>query len=226
MNCEYCEERVGCSLRKKHDDGTAAFSCGIDLGRDKSKTVICETRNSRLVAEYVLPVDGERANAEKLLVELAEKYGINLDEFEHSEEVVEHKIKPSSAWQRKLFAQLVGLMRQEKKKRGEMLHDKELEVYRQCIGTRFCNLEERFVYATKSDWIELMAKFEVLKAAYKRQQKSFYLAFLMANDLLTDPENDAPEPTPEQKKAYKAATFMSMGIERTSLHPQLENLEV
>ena len=38
------EDRVGCSLRKKHDDGTAAFSCGIDFGRDKSETVICESR--------------------------------------------------------------------------------------------------------------------------------------------------------------------------------------
>lgn len=84
---------------------------------------------------------------------------------------------------------------------------------------------ERIVYATKSDWLELMAKFEVLKAAYRRPQKSFYLAFLMANDLLTDPDDDAPEPTPEQEKAYKAASFMSLGIERTSLHPQLENME-
>ena len=57
MNCDYCENRIGCLLRKKHDDGTAAFSCGIDLGRDKSKTVICETSNGRLVAEYVLPDD-------------------------------------------------------------------------------------------------------------------------------------------------------------------------
>lgn len=57
MNCDYCEDRVGCSLRKKHDDGTAAFSCGLDFGRDKSETVVCKTRNGRFVAEYVLPDD-------------------------------------------------------------------------------------------------------------------------------------------------------------------------
>ena len=168
-------------------------------------------------------IGGERANAEKLLEELAAKYGINLDEFEDGEEVVSFEIKFSSTWQLKLLSQLVGLMRQEKKKRGEALREKELEIYSWVY--KRVRENERTVYATKSDWLELMAKFEVLKAAYKRQQKSFYLAFLMANDLLTDPDDDAPEPTPEERKAYKAASFMSYGIERTSLHPQLENME-
>ena len=168
-------------------------------------------------------VDGERANAEKLLVELAAKYGINLDEFEDGEEIVEYKFNFSSTWQRKLLGQLAAVMCQEKKKRGEVLRDKELEIYSWVYKRGREN--ERTVYATKSDWIELMAKFEVLKAAYKRQQKSFYLAFLIANDLLTDPDDDAPKLTPEEAKAYRAASFMSMGIERTSIHPQLENME-
>lgn len=57
MNCDYCEDRVGCSLRKKLDDGTAAFSCGIDLGRGKSETVIYESRRGRLVARYSMSDD-------------------------------------------------------------------------------------------------------------------------------------------------------------------------
>lgn len=57
MNCDYCEDRIGCSLRKKHEDGTAAFSCGIDFGRNKSETVIYESRKGRLVAKYSLPDD-------------------------------------------------------------------------------------------------------------------------------------------------------------------------
>ena len=69
-------------------------------------------------------VGGERANAEKLLVELAEKYGINLDEFEDGEEVVSFVFKFSSTWQRKLLSQLVALMRQEKAKRGEALRER------------------------------------------------------------------------------------------------------
>ena len=180
-----------------------------------------KSRLMRMKALADAGVGGEQANAEKLLVELAAKYGINLDEFEDGEEVVEYKFNFSSTWQRKLFSQLVGLLCQEKANRGEVLREKELNIYTWAFGRGREN--ERFTYAKKSDWLELMAKFEVLKAAYKRQQKSFYLAFLMANDLLTEPENDAPEPTPEEKKAYKAASFMSLGIERTSLHRQIED---
>ena len=169
-------------------------------------------------------VGGERANAERLLEELAARHGINLDDLE-GDEVEKYVVKFSQTWQRDLFNQLLGVMREEKAERGETLREKELELWKRRFGMKYCMVTENYTYATKCDWIELMAKFEVLKVAYKRQQKSFYLAFLMANDLLTDPDDDAPKPTPEQRKAYKAATFMSMGIERTSLHPQLENME-
>ena len=37
--------------------GTTALWCGIDFGRDKSETVICESRKGRLVARYDLPDD-------------------------------------------------------------------------------------------------------------------------------------------------------------------------
>lgn len=169
-------------------------------------------------------VGGERANAEKLLAELAAKYGIDLGDLD-DEEIEEHEIKFTQSWQRKLLGQLAAIMRQEKRKRGEVLRNKECELWRSIFGGKHCKWEKFTVYATKCDWLELTAKFEVLKADYKRQQKSFYLAFLMANDLLTDPDDDAPKPTPEEIKAYKAASFMSLGIERTSLHPQLENKE-
>ena len=57
MNCDHCESRYGCSIRKSHDDGTAVFSCGIDFGRGKSETIIYESRKGRLVARYSLPDD-------------------------------------------------------------------------------------------------------------------------------------------------------------------------
>ena len=37
--------------------GTTAPWCGMDFGRDKSKTAVCETRNGRLVARYDLSDD-------------------------------------------------------------------------------------------------------------------------------------------------------------------------
>lgn len=169
-------------------------------------------------------VGGERANAERLLAELAAKHGINLDDLD-GEEIEEFEVKFTQAWQRKLLGQLTAIMRQEKRKRGEVLRDKECELWRSRFGSKYCKFEEFTVYATRCDWLELTAKFEVLKAAYKRQCKNFYLAFLMANDLLTDPDYDAPKPTREQLEAYNEALRLSLGIERSSLNKQLENKE-
>lgn len=60
MNCDHCESRHGCSIRKAHDDGTAVFSCGIDFGRDKSETVIHESRGKgKLAVRYEL-IDDSR----------------------------------------------------------------------------------------------------------------------------------------------------------------------
>jgi len=59
MNCDHCESRHGCSIRKAHDDGTAVFSCGIDFGRDKSETAILESRRGKLAVRYEL-IDDSR----------------------------------------------------------------------------------------------------------------------------------------------------------------------
>ena len=170
-------------------------------------------------------VGGERANAEQLLEELAAKYGINLDDLD-GEEIEEHDVKFTQHWQRKLFSQVAGIMRQEKRKRGEVLRDKELELWRtRSRYGKFCKVIKHYIYATNCDWLELSAKFEVLKADYKRQKENFYLAFLIANDLLLDPDTDAPKPTREEMKAYMEASRMSNGIERSNLNKQLENKE-
>ena len=168
-------------------------------------------------------VGGERANAEKMLAEIAARYGISLEDL-NGEEIEKHEVKITQHWQKKLLAQLAAIMRQEKRKHGDVLRDKELTVWRTVYG-KYCKVTKYDIYATKCDWLELTAKFEVLKADYKRQQKNFYLAFLMANDLLTDPDDDAPEPTHEKMKAYADAAFMSIGIKKSNTNKQLENME-
>lgn len=166
-------------------------------------------------------VGGERANAERLLEELAARHGINLDELE-GDEVEEHVVKFSQKWQQDLFNQLMGIMKQEKAKRGETLREKELELWRRKFGTKNCMVTEIFTYATKCDWLELNAKFEVLKAAYKRQQKNFYLAFLISNNLLLDKEDHDSDITPEKMKELEEAFALSQGITPSKLVKQLE----
>lgn len=168
-------------------------------------------------------VGGERANAEKMLAEIAARYGISLEDLD-SEEIEKNEVKITQRWQWRLLAQLAAIMRQEKRKHSEVLRDKELEFWREVYG-KYCKVTKYYLYATKCDWLELTAKFEVLKADYKRQQKNFYLAFLMANDLLTDRDDDTPEPTREEKKSYEEAAFMSLGIKKSNTNKQLENKE-
>lgn len=78
MNCDHCEFRHGCSIRKAHDDGTAVFSCGIDFGRDKSETVIHESRRGKLVVRYDLPDDPHQR---PLLNWFDEQFHKRLEEF-------------------------------------------------------------------------------------------------------------------------------------------------
>ena len=168
-------------------------------------------------------VGGERENAEKLLAKLAAAYGISIDSID-GEEIEKHEVKLTQIWQRKLFRRLTGIMRQEKRKRGEVLRDKELELWTSRL--RFDRKVIRcYTYATKGDLLELMAKFAVLEADYERQKKSFFLSFLIANDLLTDPDADTPMPTRKELDEYDAASLMSLGIEKSKLSKQLENKE-
>lgn len=161
---------------------------------------------------------GERTNAQKLLMKLAGKYSINLNELD-TEEIKKYSLKLTETWRKKLFSQLLALMRQEKLKRGEVLCDKELRTY---LYTRKGPKNERFTYATECDWLEFTAKFEVLSADYKQQEKNFYLAFLMANNLLTDPDDNTHVPTEKEKAEHRAAFFMSVGIKPSRLHKRLE----
>ena len=168
-------------------------------------------------------VGGERENAEKLLAKLAAAYGISIDSID-GEEIEKHEVKLTQSWQRKLFRRLAGILWQEKRKRGEVLRDKELELWTSRL--RFDRKVIRcYTYATKGDLLELMAKFAVLEADYERQKKSFFLSFLIANDLLTDPDADTPMPTRKELDEYDAASLMSLGIEKSTLSKHLENKE-
>jgi hypothetical protein len=60
-------------------------------------------------------IDGEADTAQRLLAEVAKKYGIILDELDlEAEEQIRFEIKFTKEWQIAIFRQLVGLMRLEK----------------------------------------------------------------------------------------------------------------
>ena len=155
---------------------------------------------------------GERETANRLIEELAAKYGISLD-FLGNETKRHYEIRFSAVWQRRLFGQLMGLLRLEKY--GSRDAD-ELILYFNRRDRLKCNTT-----CTEMEWLELTTKHSVLCADYKRQQRAFYTAFLMANDLLMPFDPKSPPPTPKEEKEYDDAFSLSAGIKRSEIFTQI-----
>ena len=160
-------------------------------------------------------VGGERENAERLLAEIAAQYGINLADLEE-EKLEDFYVTLKEVRKRKMLSQLCALKRQELKQEGVTLENYRMKMW---------NCNEPNLYAvsncTKAEWLELMAKLEVLYRDYKRQLEDFYYAFLMANNLLLEPSDDTKAPSEEEMRKYSRITRMSRGIEKSQLNKQL-----
>ena len=169
---------------------------------------------------------GERDAAERLITELCLKHGISIDEIR---EEVEHEFSVAlkNTWQRKIFIQLLGLMRIEQY--GDRHADKlKLQVAYIRVASRGRKRSRvvklrYFIKCTDLQWLELTSKFEVLCVAYEKQRKAFTTAFLMSNDLLMPYEPETPAPTAKENEEYAIAMKLSAGIEHTCLHKQIEH---
>jgi hypothetical protein len=116
-------------------------------------------------------IDGEADTAQRLLVEVAEKYGIILDEFDfETEEQIRFEIKLPKKWQRDIFRQIVALMRIEKC--GDPYNIEVLKFY--CFRV---NPKKFYVHCSKVEWLELTAKYEVLARDYKNRSSRSRLHF-------------------------------------------------
>lgn len=162
-------------------------------------------------------VDGEADNAQRLLAEVAQKYGIILDELDlEAEERIRFEVKLPKKWQRDIFRQLVALMRMEKC--GDAYNIDVLEFY--CFRS---NPKQVYIHCTKAEWLELAVKYEVLARDYKKQIKSFTLAFLMRNKLLLPPrEGRDKKLSQKEREEYRTASNLSYGIEKSNMNKQLE----
>ena len=189
---------------------------------EKLKDRLCKVK---ALADY--GCGGERAVADRLLRTLAAKHDVSLDSI-GSEVEREHTVEAAQAWRRRLFVQLLGLMRIEQY--GDRHADKLLlsfAVTRVRRGrTRRPTWTKRYyTVCTDAQWLELSAKFAVLCADYRRQLRAFPLAFLMRNDLLMPYDPSAPENSAAEDERYGIAERLSAGIERSRLHRQLEAKE-
>lgn len=174
-------------------------------------------------------VGGERDAADRLLREIAAKHGISLDDIE-SEVEREHIVNIQTSWQRLIFIQLLGLMRIEQY--GDRDADK-LNLFKrnQYVQTRGRTSHGRmrrrtlacyFTVCTDVQWLELEAKYVVLRADYERQIKAFPLAFLMSNNLLMPYNPNGKTPSAKEDEQYCTAETLAAGIQKSHLDKQLE----
>ena len=161
-------------------------------------------------------VDGERANAEQMLSDLMYKYGISPD-FINEVSKDRFTIRFKVIWERKLFFQLMRLCVGNNDDWGLYAHYKP----------RSRNLDHKAyeIECTQAQWIESLAKFEVLRRDYIRQLKNFYRAFLMRNDLLLPCDPNAPDLTEEELEQEREVFELSQGIKKSELNPQLDYQE-
>ena len=160
-------------------------------------------------------VGGERKNAERLLDEIAAENGIDLDELEE-ERRKDFYVELRESFKHKMLSQLCALKRQELKREGVSLEGHRMSVWK-CHGKYMYSVSN----CTNAEWLELMAKLEVLARAYKRQMEDFYHAFLMANNLLVESEGEQEELSQEERRRYFRIAQMSLGIEKSQLNKQL-----
>lgn len=157
---------------------------------------------------------GERENAERLLAEIAAEHGIDLDELDE-ERLQDFYVELRESFKHKMLSQLCALKRQELKWQGVSLDGHRMSVWK-CKGKYMYSVSN----CTKAEWLELMAKLEVLARAYKRQLDDFYHAFLMANHLLVEAEGEEELSQEERRRLFRIAQ-MSLGIEKSQLNKQL-----
>lgn len=157
-------------------------------------------------------IEGEKDNAEKLLKSLMKKHIISIEDLE--DEKVERfyfQIPPSThELEYRVLHQLTGIF---KIKLYGRFPPKSMKKYR---------LKGNYmIECSKVIYLEINAKYEFYIARMEKRIDEFFYAFCIKNNLLVDP-GEKVELSEEDKKEYRNAVKLSMGMERDSFAKQIE----
>ena len=171
-------------------------------------------------------VGGEAVNAAAMLDAIAAQHGIDLADLDDDRPSMHTFRTGREQWRRDLFCQILWRL------------DKGISCYnaiapaspakrRTTRNRRKAGGVSRWTFnavraeCTDSQFVECVAKFEILQRDYARQQAAFYRAFLVANDLLCDYDPNSPEPTDEERRRAEEARRLAIGIEASQLRKQI-----
>lgn len=159
---------------------------------------------------------GERDNAERMLEQLAAEHGIDINNIDE-ERLIRFYITINDKWKRLLASQLCACCRQRLRQEGVLLDDTRMTLWSTYTKGKYV-----IVNCTQAEGLEFSAHLEILSKAFKRQLDDFYEAFLLANNLLIDPDGTEAKLSAEELRRLERIALMSSGITKTHLMPMLD----
>lgn len=170
-------------------------------------------------------VGGERSAAERLLNSLMKQYDISLEDL--GSDMVEYHLayigEQSIDW--KLFSQIAHKLHEGRPGKVKLADLRNAPARHKRtwaeagLGPKNSNIG---LHCTKAEFVEVMSTFEIYRDDMHRQEEAFFYAYLDKNNLLMAPDGDQPELTEEEIEKLKAATLMSMGIQKKDVYKQIE----
>ena len=180
----------------------------------KEEKIITLARKLKALADK--GVDGEKENAETMLLNLMEKHGITIEEIEN--EKTDNFFFVIDPKYRKLFVQICGNINKSIKVYGE--YDQKTQRHFKTLGCKPGNFS---IKSTFAQYIEVEAKFEFYKKVYDAELEIFYSAFIQSNHLYVDSDStEEKEYSTEELARLRRILAMSDYIEKAKYLKQLQ----
>lgn len=158
-------------------------------------------------------VGGEKANAEKMLLDLMKKHNLKIEDIE-GEDKKDYFFKVDDEYN-SLFFQIVKSV------------NRDINVYRfpKNIVRQHRLKGNHEIKCTVAEYIEIEQSFDIYTKLYKEELKTFYEAFIHANNIY-------PKSTEEEKKSINDLSadeksqwikkvLMAQNIKKANIHKQL-----
>lgn len=166
-------------------------------------------------------VEGEKENAQSMVDELMNQYGITESDLEdEKEEVYTYYIDGVFCWE--LFKQ-VSIVRYGVDKiryiKNERMSRYDREAIKELSKGKKTNV---LVVCTAAKFIEMTAGYEIYQRGLNDDAKAFRYAFLAKNNLLAPATDDGKEMTEDEVRMVRKAIMMSDGVDRLTVNKLIE----
>lgn len=152
-------------------------------------------------------VGGEKINAQRIAERELAKLGMTINEFISDTSIDEYIISYRGKVQRKLLIQIIANVLDNADK----------------FNGIYAKGQKAKVTCSKSEYAEIITKFNVLKKDFESEFDVFFLAFVNRNNLWSNitkyDENN--EPSAKEKMRHFRAAQMAQSINQSSIHKQL-----